>query len=375
MDSHQADALAAPQFVFVTCQVGAERALKSEVARRWPAFHFAYSRPGFLTFKLPPGFQPPDDFDLDLVFARSWGFSLGKLDDAELFKRAAGVWRLAHGRRFDALHVWQRDTAKPGWRGFEPGVTDAARAAQAEIEQARPAALRKQAPLPSLAEIGQTVLDCVLVEPDQWWVGWHRARGDASRYPGGLNELTLPTTAVSRAYLKMVEALDWSGLPLERGQTVAELGCAPGGASQALLARGLRVIGVDPAEVDPVVLADERFTHIRKRATDVRRREFRGVTWLAADMNVAPETTMDAVEGIVTHEAVNIRGLLLTLKLLEWEMADLLPEYLQRIRSWGYRDVRARQLTTNRQDVCVAALRSKSKSRRVKAKRGAKRSK
>ena len=107
----------------------------------------------------------------------------------------------------------------------------------------------------------------------------------------------------------------------------------------------------------------------------MRRREFRGVTWLAADMNVAPETTLEAVEAIVSHEAVNIRGLLLTLKLLEWEMADLLPEYLQRIRTWGYRDVRARQLATNRQDVCVVAQRSKSKSRRVKAKRNAKRSK
>lgn len=373
MDSHQADALAGPQFVFVTCQVGAERSLKSEVARRWPAFSFAYSRPGFLTFKLPPGFQLADDFDLDLVFARSWGFSLGKLDDAELFKRTAGVWRLAHGRHFDALHVWQRDTAKPGWRGFEPRVTDAARAAQAEIEQARPAALRDRTPLPSIAIEGQTVLDCVLVEPDQWWVGWHRARGDASRFPGGLNELTLPETAVSRAYLKMAEALEWSGLPLERGQTVVELGCSPGGASQALLARGLKVIGIDPAEVDPVVDAEPRFTHIRKRAADVRRREFRGVTWLAADMNVAPETTLEAVEAIVTHEAVNIRGLLLTLKLLEWGMADLLPEYLQRIRTWGYRDVRARQLTTNRQDVCVVALRSKSKSGREKAKRSAKR--
>ena len=41
------------RFIFATCQVGAEKAVKGEVARRWPDFRFAYSRPGFLTFKLP----------------------------------------------------------------------------------------------------------------------------------------------------------------------------------------------------------------------------------------------------------------------------------------------------------------------------------
>jgi hypothetical protein len=34
----------------------------------------------------------------------------------------------------------------------------------------------------------------------------------------------------------------------------------------------------------------------------------------------------------------------------------MLPEYIDRIRSWGYRDVRARQLQFNRQEICVAAL-------------------
>jgi len=34
-------------------------------------------------------------------------------------------------------------------------------------------------------------------------------------------------------YLKMAEALEWSGLPMSRNEHVVELGCAPGGASQA----------------------------------------------------------------------------------------------------------------------------------------------
>ena len=52
--------------------------------------------------------------------------------------------------------------------------------------------------------------------------------------------------------------------------------------------------------------------------------------------------------------------MLLTLKLLEWELAEHIPEYLACIRSWGYTYVRARQLAFNRQEICVAALRSRA---------------
>jgi 23S rRNA (cytidine2498-2'-O)-methyltransferase len=88
----------------------------------------------------------------------------------------------------------------------------------------------------------------------------------------------------------------------------------------------------------------------------VPRRAFRKIRWLTADMNVAPTFTLDAIEAIVTYPEVNVRGLLLTLKLPEWSLADHLPEYLERIRSWGYNIVRARQLQYNRRECCVAAL-------------------
>ena len=72
-------------------------------------------------------------------------------------------------------------------------------------------------------------------------------------------------------------------------------------------------------------------------------------------MNVAPQYTLDAVESIVTHEAVRIAGLLLTLKLPDWSLVAEIPSYLARIRSWGYAEVAARQLHHNRHEFCVAA--------------------
>jgi 23S rRNA (cytidine2498-2'-O)-methyltransferase len=168
--------------------------------------------------------------------------------------------------------------------------------------------------------------------------------------------LALPAGAVSRAWLKMEEALRWSELPIPRGARVAEIGSAPGGASQALLARGFYVLGVDPAEMAPAVLEHPRFTHLRRRSTQVRRREFGKIRWLTADMNVAPNYTLDAVEAIVKHPRVSVRGLLLTLKLSAPDADEHIGEYLDRIRSWGYNLVRARQLQYNRREVCVAAL-------------------
>ena len=347
------------EFLFITCQIGAEKAVKGEMARLWPDFRFAFSKPGFLTFKLPPNHRLSEDFDLQAVFARSYGFSLGKVMSALPEELARKAWDACRGRTIQRIHVWENDRAPAGVRGFEPSITDAALAAHQLLLEACPAKQslsRSAADLCHPAKIGDLVLDCVILAPDQWWFGYHRVRSISSRWPGGLMPLELPQDAVSRAWLKMEEALRWSQLPIPRGTRVAEIGSAPGGASQALLAHGLLVTGIDPAEMAPSVLKNPHFSHIRSRSTQVRRREFRKIRWLTADMNVAPNYTLDAVEAIVSHAEVHIRGLILTLKLPDWSLADEVPEYLQRIRSWGYNLVQARQLQYNRREICVAAL-------------------
>jgi 23S rRNA (cytidine2498-2'-O)-methyltransferase len=124
-------------------------------------------------------------------------------------------------------------------------------------------------------------------------------------------------------------------------------------------------MGVDPAEVDPLLQEHPSFLHLRSRSSAVRRREFIPARWLASDINATPQYTLDAVEPIVTHGALTIRGLLLTLKLTDWSLAE--PETLdacvKRVRSWGYQDVRLRQLAFNRRELTLAALRSRSQRR------------
>ena len=66
-----------PRFSFVTCQVGAQQAVKGELARRWPDFPLAFSRPGFLTFKLPEDHRLPPEFALGGGICAGVGFLAG----------------------------------------------------------------------------------------------------------------------------------------------------------------------------------------------------------------------------------------------------------------------------------------------------------
>ena len=361
------------EFVFATCQVGAESALKDEVAVKLPEWRVAFSRPGLLTFKLPAEHNLPLDFQMRCTFARSHGFSLGTLEGDTAGELAAAVWLAVGESTFHQLHCWQRDAYAPGDHDFEPHVSGAALAARDAIVAAMP-----DDRLPSsvrddpqqIAQRGQLVLDVLLVEENRWLVGVHEAQGYAARYPGGLVELRLPEDAISRAYLKMEEAIRWSRIPLEPGEKCVDLGCAPGGTSQALLEHGAKVLGIDPAEVDPRLLEHPDFTHVQKRGADLRRKDFADARWLFCDMNVAPQYTLDTVQGIVSHADVHVRGMLITLKMLDWGLADEIPAYLDRIRGWGYRVVMSRQLKYNRQEICVAAFRRREVRRPVRRSAG-----
>lgn len=368
------------QFVFMTCRPGAETALKQEVARSEPEWRPAFSRPGFVTFKCSAE-EPLDDRQLAArpwALARTHGLSLGKVRGEKLAKLAGEVWALdgvaalvAQGPLGD-VHVWERD-ARPNDDDTHAHLISPL---AAEIERAIRAAAptscgnlrvphaKKRRP----AARATRVLDVVVVESNEWWIGCHRVVTPPQRWPGGAIPVRTPEDAISRAYTKMAEALAWSSLPIEADDECVELGCAPGGASQALLDHGLFVTGIDPAEVDPILLKHPRFRHLRKRSKEVRRSEYFGVRWLAADMNLAPSYTLDAVETIVTHRDVHIRGMVLTLKLADWGQAARVAEYVARVHGWGYRDVRMRQLASGGQEVCLVALRRKE-LRRLNRKR------
>ncbi|MEQ8210944.1 MAG: hypothetical protein RH917_14045 [Lacipirellulaceae bacterium] len=360
-----------PKFVFASCQYGAEVVIKNDVTKRQPELRLAFSRPGFITFKLPEGLIDWQSALPSSPFVRGSGFSLGKVSGETASAAAEAVWELPDLQEFLRtqtpvdIHVWQRDAATPGKRGFEPGVTALSEEVRCLLGETTPVEpLREKAnSQATVSPRNRWVLDIVLVEPNEWWIGCHRTDKRADCWPGGVPDIELPDDAASRAYLKMAESLEWSALPISRGDKCVEIGCAPGGAAQRLLESGLQVVGVDPAEVAESVLKHPAFRHLQRRAIDVQRKEFSNSKWLFSDINATPAYTLDAVEAIVTHASSSVRGMILTLKLTNWELAEELSEVVKRVKSWGYRDVRLRQLAFNGKEVCLVALRSRGQRR------------
>ncbi len=343
-------------FIYVTCQVGSEALCKAELSASQPDWKFSFSKRGFLTFKLPEGHQVDPKFVLKSTFARSYGWSLNnhKSDDAiELAKQVAENEILKQAQH---LHVWQRDSGVPGKRGFEPGQS----ALATEIGELILGRLQSE-PKPLLnrrAQPDDLVFDLAMVDPNWWWLGWHRVGTTFQRWPGGVPMFEMEDK-LSRAYFKLKEALLWAGIFVRPDDVCVEIGSAPGGAAQLLLEMGAKVIAVDPAELEDEVAQHPNMTYIRKRGREVRKKEFSSARWLLADMNVAPKYTLDTIEDIVTNDQVNVSGVILTLKLLEKSVAADIEQCRQRVAQWGMQVVKTRQLAFGRQEYCLVALKDK----------------
>jgi 23S rRNA (cytidine2498-2'-O)-methyltransferase len=343
------------RFLFAATQAGAERALKNEIAREHPELRFAFSRPGFVTFRLPDA-APHGHFVLHSAFARTWGYSVGKVKGSDDVQLAREAWPLVAEQLADQtvrhVHAWQRDQPLPGDETFDGSADELARTIGELLVECHEDSTQSPT-VNTVAVAGDLAVDCVLVERNEWWLGWHRAAAPETRWPGGVPPIAQPPRMISRAYLKIVEALEWSELPVAAGDRCVEIGSSPGGSCLALLERGLLVTGIDPAEMDPVVLAHPGFTHVRARAKDIKRSAFRDCRWLVMDANVAPSYTLDTLDGVLTQGGARPEGLVLTLKLTDPALAEKLPEIAERLRRYGYRRVRMRQLAFNRQEVCA----------------------
>lgn len=339
--------IATREFVFLVCQQGSEGVIKQFLLYPNSPFRLAFSRPGLLTFKVSGRTHLPVH-----PLIRLAGWVLGQVSgdsSEELIQKATELV----GNKWKHLHVFERDRYETGQFGFEPGPSPVAD----EIARGLQTALGDSVRANQTADLNDLVLDCVVVDPNRWIMGWHPAEDTSSCWPGGVFPVAEPEGMISRAYLKMAEALAWSGLPIEAGDQIVEIGSAPGGASQRLLDMGMFVTGVDPAEMDPLLLQHPRFEHWRSKTSAVKRRNYAKFKWLVADANVAPNYTLDCVGDIAVYPTSNLQGLILTLKLSSYELLDQLDDYLDRISSWGFSRVKVRQLGHNRHEVCVVAAR------------------
>jgi 23S rRNA (cytidine2498-2'-O)-methyltransferase len=342
------------QFVFTICQIGAEKALKEEMARIQPSLRFAFSRPGFITFKVAEG-QADGLWNPGSVFARAFGVSLGKGTEIKsyiqvLHARSGGALR---------LHVWERDQHLPGDEppDFEQGP--AAEALETRLRREYPGIFAEG----SQAREGDTVFDAVIIEPESadhpaeiWW-GWHVHKKGRSPFPGARPPLVQPEAAPSRAWLKLEEMNYWMGTPLRAGDIAVEVGSAPGGMTFAMLERGLKVVGIDPGRMDESVMRSPRFQHIAEPVNAVLRERLpEQIDWVLLDMNVKPDVSLFAIDRLISRAGPELLGVLLTVKLNDWKYAREIPRMLEHVKVMGLKHVKAAQLASHRREIAIAGL-------------------
>lgn len=337
-------------FLLVTTPVGAEPVLRRLLPASRPDLRPAFARPGLLTFKSDADVPPDAPRPHPLVGA--WAVSLGPCKDDDAVRAAAD--------RVPAPFVLQVMPGEAGPPGRVPPKVLTAWDERARAEDRRLRSLlgdRVRGGPETRPDADEAVLD-VIVRPDEPLVlGWHRHGGGRGPLPGGGWDLQPPEGAPSRAWRKLEELCAWSGVD-PRGDRVLEIGCAPGGATVALLDRGCDVIGVDPHPVQlPDRLRGARFRWIGQPIERVPPSDLPGeIDWIVLDVGVAAPVALRSLDPLVPRYRRTLRGLLLTLELNDWGVAERLPEFFEHLRTLGASRIAAAHLPSFRQEVGAVAL-------------------
>ncbi len=341
-----------PRFYFATCQVGAEKAVKAEVLAEYPALRFAFSRPGFITFKEESDENPGLVLKKG-IFTRLWGTVFAQTKDP-----AALGTLLALIPAGAIIQCFDRDEFVPG---DEPNTFE---------QHSRIYSILKDIPgyaWNGTPKAGDEVYSMIWIDDFHVFLGLHVHTERLAPTPGNIPAIQLAEESPSRAYLKIEEALFRFKPAYEKGMTVLEVGCAPGGATTALLNRGLLVTGVDPQFMDEKISKRAGFSFIRKPARFVTAEDLKETNpdWLVMDMSIAPLEALSELSHIITvlrgnfGKNLKLRQGFLTIKLNDWKFAAEIPMYLKKLEQMGFHFLHPVQLCSNRQEFFIWATRFK----------------
>jgi 23S rRNA (cytidine2498-2'-O)-methyltransferase len=292
----------APIFYYFLCNPGSEKFLKEEIRLIYPELAFAYSTEGFLTFKetrrLGKTLRP--------VFCRHFGRFIKRGTLEEIRKQWVGK------AQFYSI--------------------------KGEIYESH------------AVQNGDWVKEIIKVTETQYYLGEFRASLLTAPTPGGFSIAALPEAAPSRAYLKVIDGLNYMGVELPPNDYALEIGSSPGGATFALLE------GIDPGLMDPICTTNSKFTHHRQSIQDFHVSSLKDhVQWLYVDMNLAPEGSLREIEKVVEAVRPSLKGAFITLKMTKFELVSRVPMYLNIVGKMGLKVVMATQLPSHKQEFLIFA--------------------
>lgn len=300
-------------FYFVLSNVDSENILKEEVRLRYPELRLSYSRPGFITYK------SKQEIIFNPLFCRVSGIVLGRYKKEELNKfEKAWAYTLNSSLSLpENLHLLCEKT---------------------------------------IYKKGDLVTLILIVAEEEYWVGTYALRSDHFQTPGEVSSI-LEKQVPSRAYYKIAELYEAYDLPFDHQEIVLELGSSPGGASLFLLEQDLKVIGVDPAEMDEKILKRSGFKHLKKPFERLIESDFKGdVDWIVSDINLPPTVVLKEIFRLLTF--LGPRGLIITLKINDLKYLEVVATIREKMRQQGFNFVELKYLPSHKKEIVLLAMRS-----------------
>ncbi len=190
----------------------------------------------------------------------------------------------------------------------------------------------------------------VTCSPNEVFIGLSRAQDNLSNWAGGERRFRREPDQISRAEFKLLEALETFRIDLPASGTALDLGAAPGGWTRLLAGKGLNIVAVDPAELDPRAAALRNVRHIRKMIQETKFSE--KFDMVLNDMRMDARDAARILVSLADH--LKPGGIVIsTLKLPETHTGETAAAALEILKQRFVR-LGARQLFHNRSEITVA---------------------
>lgn len=353
------------------CRPDYRAALEEELALRWqlpaPPLPRAGAAPALMVLDGDSARAVRRDGRQALIFARQWiddarWVAAGRL--AEPDERIVAEWLAVLDRtpRPWTVHAYAADP-----EGGHEAAAEAAALRERVLRYcggARPDWLARYVEPRALKDEATLVLQ-LCVPGGGAWLGWSRAGDLLDTHPGGIHRKKFDPASPSRSYMKIEEAFDHLGEEPRAGQTVVDLGAAPGGWTHAFLKRGCRVLAVDRGPMK--VGAEAGRGQFRQVLEDGLSFQPPGTwlpaDWLVSDMLVPPGKTL----GLLRRwcEARWMKRVVVNVKIPQqhpYPVLQPIEDFLGRVPGLT---CRVRQLYHDRREVTVFGRFGMGRSRRM----------